>query len=78
MIEYVSVSAGVEHTSWRGCWIRRVDRNGIDGDVIIRSKDGWDRCRSDRGQDRRIERDRGIMGSGDHLVIHPIIIGFED
>ena len=77
MIEYVSVSTGVENTSWGGRRIRGDDRNGIDGDVIIRSKDGWDRCRSDRGQDRRIERDRGIMGS-DHLVIHPIIIGFED
>ena len=35
-------------------------------------------ARSDRSQDRRIERDRGIMGSDDHWVIHLIIIGFED
>ena len=33
---------GVERISW-GHRIRGDERKGIDGDVIIRSKDGWDR-----------------------------------
>ena len=34
--------------------------------------------RSNWGRDQRIEEVKGIMGSNDHLVVHTIIIGFED
>jgi len=46
--------------------------------IEISSKDGWDRCRSNWGQDRKIKRDKGIIASDGHLILHPITIGLEN
>ena len=65
MVEYVSVSTRVEHTSWGGHQVRVDDRDGIDENVIVRSKDGW----SNWGRNRRIYNDRVIMGSDDYFIV---------
>ena len=59
-----------------GCRVRGNDRDSIDGDVIIRSKDGTG-AGATGAVTEGLMGHRGIMGSNDHLVVHPIIISFE-